>query len=98
VGFIRGVRAHATMPQCEIFRAEETRKIGSIYVHDVCCGTWVVIRMCWTIGWDGIGLEHCLLGSWYMYVPIDEDRLELVEMLGILETARSNRYMWSSAL
>jgi hypothetical protein len=38
--------------------------------------------------WTGVQPRYMYVG---MYVPIYEDRLELVEMLGILQTARSTR-------
>jgi hypothetical protein len=50
---------------------------------------YVVQRGLYYTVWGGIGLVYS--PGICMYVPIDEDRLELVEMLGILQTARSTR-------
>jgi hypothetical protein len=81
----------SAMPRCEISmcppgrRSREARGLG----RSTAMMMYVVQRGLYYTVWGGIGLVYS--PGICMYVPIDEDRLELVEMLGILQTARSTR-------
>lgn len=76
-------------------RSREARRLGrstAMMMYVVQCGLYYTVWGDW-VGWGGIGLVYS--PGICMYVPIDEDGLELwsevVEMLGILQTARSTR-------